>query len=122
MSPGQLRKFTSALVLAVCLGACGSPDPNNTGPTSAAETSAPPAPSTSSDAGLAVAEFDVPAGTRPHDVAPAADGGIWFTGQGSGQLGHLDPASGKVELTDLGDGSAPHGVIVGPDGAAWVTD
>ena len=63
------------------------------------------------------------AGSRPHDVAPAADGrSVWYTAQGSGQLGLLDPATGKSRLIPLGDGSAPHGVIVGPDGAPWITD
>ena len=71
---------------------------------------------------LRVREFAVPGGTRPHDVAPARDGGVWFTAQGSGQLGWLNPANGQVRLTRLGSGSAPHGVIVGPDGAPWVTD
>lgn len=120
MRPGQLRIIASALALATCLGACGSPEPGAE-PTSAAESPSSPAPSPAT-AVPAVTEFDVPAGTRPHDVAPAADGGVWFTAQGSGQLGHLDPASGRVELIDLGDGSAPHGVIVGPDGAPWITD
>jgi virginiamycin B lyase len=69
-----------------------------------------------------VREFRVPAGTHPHDVAPARDGGVWFTAQGSGQLGWLDPNNGRTRLTRLGTGSAPHGVIVGPDGAPWVTD
>jgi virginiamycin B lyase len=63
------------------------------------------------------------AGSRPHDVAPAADGrSVWYTAQGSGQLGLLDPATGTSRLIPLGDGSAPHGVIVGPDGAPWITD
>jgi virginiamycin B lyase len=61
-------------------------------------------------------------GSAPHDVAPARDGGVWFTGQSKGLLGHFDPASGKSIAIPLGSGSAPHGVIVGPDGAAWVTD
>jgi virginiamycin B lyase len=70
-----------------------------------------------------VEEFDVPAGSRPHDVAPAAEGdGVWYTAQGSGALGLLDPSDGTTEHIDLGDGSAPHGVIVGPDGAPWITD
>jgi virginiamycin B lyase len=74
-------------------------------------------------AGLRVQEYPVPAGSRPHDVAPAADGrSVWYTAQGSGHLGLLDPATGESRLIPLGDGSAPHGVIVGPDGAAWVTD
>jgi virginiamycin B lyase len=120
MGLGQFRNRGSALALAIGLAACGSPEPKNeTAPV--AETPSVQASATA-PAELSVAEFDVPAGTRPHDVAPAADGGVWFTAQGSGQLGHLDPASGKVELIDLGDGSAPHGVIVGPDGAPWITD
>lgn len=60
--------------------------------------------------------------TGIHDLAPAPDGGIWFTAQRSGQLGWFDPQSGRSELVALGAGSAPHGVIPGPDGAAWVTD
>jgi len=66
--------------------------------------------------------YDVPPGARPHDVAPAPDGTVWYTAQRQGALGRLDPATGAVEQIPLGDGSAPHGVIVGPDGAAWVTD
>lgn len=63
-----------------------------------------------------------PQRTGIHDVAPAPDGGVWFTAQRSGHLGWFDPASGKTELIPLGSGSAPHGVIPGPDKAAWITD
>ncbi len=68
-----------------------------------------------------VQEFPVQ-GNHPHDVAPAADGGVWYTAQQSGELGHLNPATGQSRLITLGEGSAPHGVVTGPDGAAWVTD
>jgi virginiamycin B lyase len=64
----------------------------------------------------------VPRGARPHDVAPARDGGVWYTAQGTGHLGWLDPATGRTRQIALGVGSAPHGVIVGPDGAPWITD
>ena len=67
-------------------------------------------------------EFAVPAGAHPHDVSPAADGGIWYSGQQNGTLGHLDPATGVVREIPLGQGSSPHGVITGPDEAAWITD
>jgi virginiamycin B lyase len=66
--------------------------------------------------------YGLPEGSRPHDVAPAEDGGVWFTGQRAGFLGHFDPSKQVVVQVPLGQGSAPHGVIVGPDGAAWVTD
>jgi virginiamycin B lyase len=55
-------------------------------------------------------------------VAPAPDGAVWYTAQGSGELGRLDPATGATRHIALGSGSAPHGVIVGPDGAPWITD
>jgi len=72
---------------------------------------------------LTLETFPVPAGDHPHDVAPAANGtGVWYTAQGAGALGLLDPTTGEVQRVPLGPGSAPHGVIVGPDGAAWVTD
>ena len=46
----------------------------------------PSAPSASAPT-FELVEFDVPAGSHPHDVAPAPDGGVWYTGQGNGTLG-----------------------------------
>lgn len=60
--------------------------------------------------------------TGIHDLAPAPDGGVWFTAQASGHLGWFEPATGRTELVALGSGSSPHGVIQGPDRAAWITD
>ncbi|MEW6681881.1 MAG: lyase [Nitrospirota bacterium] len=69
-----------------------------------------------------IREYPVPKGSHPHDVAPAADGGVWYTAQHQGALGYLDPKTGKTRHIPLGEDSAPHGVIVGPDGAPWITD
>ncbi|MGD8939916.1 MAG: lyase [Gammaproteobacteria bacterium] len=69
-----------------------------------------------------VQEYPLPKGDHPHDVAPAADGGVWYTAQHSGALGWLDPKTGDTRHIPLGEGSRPHGVIVGLDGAPWITD
>lgn len=68
--------------------------------------------------------FEVVAGAGAHDVAPVPDanGPVYYTAQRTGRLGVFDPQSGKVEEIALGPRSAPHGVVIGPDGAAWVTD
>jgi virginiamycin B lyase len=66
--------------------------------------------------------YELPQGDRPHDVAPAPDGTVWYTGQRAGVLGRLDPKTGAIKRVPLGEGSKPHGVIVGPHGDAWVTD
>jgi virginiamycin B lyase len=88
----------------------------------AACTVATPLAADGRQAGFDVREYRVPAGSHPHDVAPARDGGVWYTAQHSGALGWLDPKTGGVRHIPLGQGSAPHGVIVGPDGAPWITD
>lgn len=69
-----------------------------------------------------VTEYPLPA--HPHDVAPdpADPNTVWWTAQGGGALGRLNPSTGENKLIALGAGSSPHGVIIGPDGAAWVTD
>jgi virginiamycin B lyase len=66
--------------------------------------------------------YDLPPGSYPHDVAPAADGTVWYSDQSQGLLGRFDPETGKAEQIPLGPGSAPHGVIVGGDGGVWLTD
>jgi virginiamycin B lyase len=73
---------------------------------------------------VSVQEYPIPSGHRVHDLwADAAPGGpVWFSAQGSGNLGILDPKTGKVEFVKLGSGSSPHGVIAGEDGAPWLTD
>jgi virginiamycin B lyase len=63
-----------------------------------------------------------PSRTGIHDVAPAPDGGVWYSAQRSGHLGWFDPKTGKSELIKLAGNSSPHGVIQGPDKAAWLTD
>src|SRR5581483_476996 len=76
-------------------------------------------------ASLDTQEFPLPLGAGPHDVAPAADGGVWYTAQAGGALGWLDPMTGEsrwIPLSADGQRSAPHGVIAGPDGAPWITD
>ena len=52
-----------------------------------------------------VAYYDLPAGAFPHDVAPAADGSVWYTDQHQGRLGKLDPHTGKIEQIPLGRSS-----------------
>jgi virginiamycin B lyase len=47
---------------------------------------------------------------------------VFYTAQVTGKLGILDPATGRVEEIALGPNSVPHGVVVGPDGAPWITD
>lgn len=109
--------------------AAESPTPRSTTPempaataTEATPVSTKVSPTATSVFTPTVQEYDVPAGSRPHDVAPAPDGSVWYTAQHAGALGRLDPETGATHHIPLGQGSAPHGVIVGPDGAPWITD
>jgi virginiamycin B lyase len=125
----MIRIRFDVLGIALLAGACSTsatpsasalpdPSPRVAATVSAAASASAEPPQTT----FSVATYPLPSGSHPHDVAPATDGGIWYTAQGSGELGWLDPESGEVREVALGTGSAPHGVIVGPDGAPWITD
>ena len=59
--------------------------------------------------------FPISAGIGLHDLTPAPDGSVWFTAQGKGLLGRLDPRDGSFKTVGLGQGAAPHG-------APWITE
>ena len=72
--------------------------------------------------GVTLREYAVPAGSHPHDVAPAATAASGTPRRPpASSAGSTRGPAGRGEMP-LGDGSAPHGVIVGPDGAPWITD
>lgn len=72
--------------------------------------------------GYRLRTYTVRAGSGSRDVACNADGTVWFCGQRDGTLNLLDPRDGGLKVVALGQGAAPHGVVIGPDGAAWVTE
>jgi virginiamycin B lyase len=129
-------RLIAALLATVVVAACSAVDraaQQTTAPTlvavgtaspasSVAATPAATAAATPDVAAVKLVEFPVGRGQHPHDVAPAVDGGVWYTAQSTGELGYLDPKTGATRMVRLGSGSSPHGVIVGPDGAPWVTD
>jgi len=59
-------------------------------------------------------------GARPRRIAITPDDQVWYTDFARGYLGHLDPASGKVEefASPSGPRSLPYG-IVSAKGALW---
>ena len=111
--------FALLLASALIFGACGDDHGAETQATAISASASPALTESGPTASGSITEFSIktfalPAGSRPHDVAPAADGGVWYTAQRRAALGWLDPASGEVREIPLGEGSAPHGVIVGP--------
>lgn len=123
-------------MLVAAIGAACTPAPDLSSPSRFPPTATPAAtatggtatgapttiPSPASAGSVSLRELPVPRGSAPHDVAPAAGGGIWYTAQATGELGWLDPRTGQTRHVKLGAGSRPHGVILGPDGAPWITD
>jgi len=73
---------------------------------------------------VSVQEYPLPPRVGAHDVwaDPAPGGPVWFSAQRSGELGRLDPKTGKVEMIPLASRSSPHGVILDAEGAPWLTD
>ena len=67
-------------------------------------------------------EWDLPEGARPHGLVVAKDGRVFYTGNGNGSIGELDPSSGKVvsHFTSSQSGN-PHTAVLDEAGNVWFT-
>jgi streptogramin lyase len=74
--------------------------------------------------------YDIPTGlftqyvpptpfAAPSDVAVDAAGTVWFTEQGTRQVGRIDPATGVI--TEIPTPNAPRDITVATDGQLWYT-
>src|SRR3970282_1378455 len=61
--------------------------------------------------------------SMPHGLAADKEGNIWFTAQGGGYMGKLDPKTGNVTeyKTPDPDKHDPHTPIIDHDGTVWFT-
>jgi streptogramin lyase len=115
-----------ALLMMMVLAACAAPEQpvvqvNETSPPENVWTTTPPPQSQAEDTAAVpvtggetpqpiptplnpseqlpeIQEYPVPTGSHPHDVAPAADGTVWYTAQATGELGLLDPLTAISRL------------------------
>jgi virginiamycin B lyase len=67
-------------------------------------------------------EWDLPTGARPHGLLVDEKGIVWYTGNGNGTIGELNPATGEIKQhkTPSG-GGAPHTIVLDQGGALWFT-
>jgi virginiamycin B lyase len=67
-------------------------------------------------------EWPLPDGAQPHGLVVAADGKVFYTGNGNGTIGELDPVSGKVtEHRTPSAGGNPHTAVLDAAGDVWFT-
>ncbi len=67
-----------------------------------------------------IREWEVPfENSRPRDPFAESATSVWFVGQRTGYLGHLNAETGEIMKIDLKEGSGPHNLIVGSDGIVW---
>ena len=99
----ELRKSSWILVTLFLIG-CTTPQPINTvtpptqvKPTLTATAVVAASPSVVPTAfnKFQIQEYPVPKGAHPHDVAPDANGNVWYTAQATGELGKLNAATGE---------------------------
>lgn len=57
--------------------------------------------------------------SRPRDPFAESATSVWFVGQSTGYIGHLNVENGEIMKVDLKDGEGPHNLIVGSDGIVW---
>jgi virginiamycin B lyase len=67
-----------------------------------------------------IREWKVPyEDSRPRDPFAENNDSVWFVGQRTGYIAHLNVETGEIMKVDLKHGSAPHNLIVSSDGVVW---
>ncbi|HSC70419.1 MAG TPA: cytochrome C [Candidatus Methylomirabilis sp.] len=66
-------------------------------------------------------EWDLPEGARPHGLLVDLSGQVWYTGNGNGTIGQLNPATGKVIEHKAPSGGDPHTLVTDNRGMIWFT-
>ena len=68
-------------------------------------------------------QFQVAAGTNPHNINLDENGGVWFTGNRNSRIVQLIPETGELKTFMMPDTTVrdPHTMIWGKDGVAWFT-
>jgi virginiamycin B lyase len=68
-------------------------------------------------------EITLPQNSDPMFIAAGPDGAMWFTLEGSSQIGRADIATRAVTYYEIPAPSAlPWDITAGPDGAMWFTE
>jgi len=67
-------------------------------------------------------EWELPTGTTPYGLLSDREGRIWFSGNGNGTIGMLEPASGKIRQFKTPSGAGgPHTLVLDAGGDIWLT-
>ena len=67
-----------------------------------------------------IREWEVPyPESRPRDPFAESESSVWFVGQRTGYLAHLNVETDEFMKVELKSGSGPHNLIVGSDGIVW---
>jgi virginiamycin B lyase len=67
-------------------------------------------------------EWDLPDGARPHGLLVDRRGFVWYTGNGNGTIGRLDPSTGRIVQHKAPSGGDPHTLIIDDaQGTIWFT-
>src|SRR6266571_1442919 len=70
-----------------------------------------------------ITESPVPtARSSPSGITAGPDGNLWFTENGSNQIGRLSPSGTITEFPVPTASSSPAGIAAGPDGNLWFTE
>jgi virginiamycin B lyase len=66
-------------------------------------------------------EWDLPPNAKPHGLLVDSKNIVWYTGNGNGTIGALDPRSGRVLEHKAPSGGDPHTLVLADDGVIWFT-